>query len=427
MPVTAVVGAQWGDEAKGKVVDMLAGKAKYAVRYSGGDNAGHTVVNPYGEFKLKLMPCGVFYKDTISIIGNGVVLNPASLFREMEDLKERGVDTSRLLISNRTNIIMPYHVLLDGLEEKSRGGRAIDTTRKGIGPAYTDKVTRTGIRAGDLLDKKEFREKLTSVLEYKNKLITKVYNEKPLSLDEIYENYCGYAERLAPYICDTTEVLATAVERNDTILLEGAQGFLLDPDFGTYPYATSSSPISAGACLGSGISPDRLTHIIGVFKAYQTRVGAGPMPTELKDETGDYIRELANEYGTGTGRPRRCGWIDIVAARFSMRINGFTSLAITRLDVLDKLPKLKICIAYNLGGKTIENFPASIPDLEKCQPVYEELPGWEKSTTDVRSFDDLPEKAKQYVHRLEELIGCPASIVSVGRSREDTIQTMPVF
>ena len=427
MPVAAVIGAQWGDEAKGKIVDMLAEKAKYAVRYSGGDNAGHTVVNPYGEFKLKLMPCGVFYSYNTSIIGNGVVLNPDSLFKEMDELNGRGIDTSRLLISNRTNIIMPYHILLDELEEKSRGGKAIGTMRKGIGPAYTDKVTRSGIRAGDLLDKKLFREKLEAALEYKNTLITKVYNEDPLSLNEIYEQYCGYAERLAPYICDTTEVLAAAVERNDAILLEGAQGLLLDLDFGTYPYATSSSPISAGACLGSGISPNRLTHIIGVFKSYQTRVGAGPMPTELMDETGNYIRELANEYGTVSGRPRRCGWFDVVAARFSRRINGFTSLAITRLDVLDKLPRLKVCTGYQLNGNIIDNFPASIPELEKCQPVYEELPGWEKSTSTARMFDDLPPKAQQYIHSLEELIGCPASIISVGRRREDTVQTIPIF
>jgi len=427
MPVVAVIGGQWGDEAKGKIVDMLAEKAKYAVRYSGGDNAGHTVVNPYGEFKLKLMPCGVFYNDTTSIIGNGVVLNPDTLFKEIDELNERGIDTSRLFISDRTNIIMPYHILLDGLEEKSRGGKAIGTMHKGIGPAYTDKVTRTGIRAGDLLDKKEFLEKLTVVLEYKNTLITRVYNEEPLSLEEIYKQYGEYGERLTPYICDTTKILAEAVERDDAILLEGAQGFLLDPDFGTYPYATSSSPISAGACLGSGLSPNRLTHIIGVFKAYQTRVGAGPMPTELKDEIGNYIRELANEYGTVSGRPRRCGWFDVVAARFSNRINGFTSIALTRLDVLDRLPQLKICVGYKVNGKTIEDFPASIPVLEKCQPVYEEFSGWETSTSEIRKFEELPVKAQKYINRLEELIGCPASIISVGRNREDTIQTMPIF
>lgn len=427
MPVTAIIGAQWGDEAKGKMVDMLSEKARYAVRYSGGDNAGHTVVNPYGEFKLKLMPCGVFYKNTMSVIGNGVVLNPKTLFAEMDELNERGIDTSRLLISDRTNIIMPYHILLDGLEEKSRGSKAIGTMHKGIGPAYTDKVTRTGIRAGDLMDKDVFREKLTAVLEQKNNLITKVYNAEPLSLEEIYSQYCEYAERLAPYVCDTTRVLAEAVERDDAILLEGAQGFLLDLDFGTYPYTTSSSPISAGACAGSGISPNKLTHIIGVFKAYQTRVGAGPMPTELKDEIGNKIREWANEYGTVSGRPRRCGWFDAVAARFSRRINGFTSVAITRLDVLDKLPKLQVCTGYNIDGEITDNFPASIPALEKCQPIYEEFPGWETDTSGARKFQDLPAKAQQYIRKLEELIGCPASFISVGRNREETIQTIPIF
>jgi adenylosuccinate synthase len=427
MPVAAVIGAQWGDEAKGKMVDILSEKARYAVRYSGGDNAGHTVVNPFGEFKLKLMPCGVFYKDTTSVIGNGVVLNPETLFAEMDDLEQRGIDTSRLLISDRTNIIMPYHILLDALEEKSRGARAIGTMHKGIGPAYTDKVTRTGIRAGDLLDPEEFLSKLTAALEYKNTLITRVYNEEPLSLDEIYQRYCGYGERLKPYICDTTKVLADAVARDDAILLEGAQGFLLDPDFGTYPYATSSSPVAAGACLGSGISPNKLTHIIGVFKSYQTRVGAGPMPTELKDKTGDMIREWANEYGTVSGRPRRCGWFDTVAARYSNRVNGFNSLAITRLDVLDRLPQLKICTAYKLDDDTIDNFPASIPTLEKCQPVYEELPGWETDTSYARKLEDLPDKAQKYIHKLEEIIGCPASFISVGRSRAEIIQTMPIF
>ena len=427
MPVAAIIGAQWGDEAKGKMVDMLSEKAKYAVRYSGGDNAGHTVVNPHGEFKLTLMPCGVFYEDTMSVIGNGVVLNPKALFAEMERLSKRGIDTSRLLISDRTNIIMPYHILLDGLEEKSRGSKAIGTMHKGIGPAYTDKVTRTGIRAGDLLDKKEFLEKLTMILDHKNTLITKVYNAEPLSLEEIYAEYCGYGERLATYVSDTTKILADAAERDDAILLEGAQGFLLDPDFGTYPYATSSSPVAAGACLGTGISPNKLTHIIGVFKAYQTRVGAGPMPTELKDEIGDAIRDWANEYGTVSGRPRRCGWFDGVAARYSSRVNGFTSLAITRLDVLDKLPQLKICTAYKLDGEETDSFPASIPALEKCQPVYEELPGWETDTSGTRKFEDLPDNAQKYVLRLEEIVGCSSSFISVGRSREETIVRQSIF
>ena len=427
MPVTAVIGAQWGDEGKGKIVDMLAGSADVIVRFSGGDNAGHTVVNPLGEFKLRLTPSGIFYPEATSIIGNGVVVNPKILLEEMDELNGRGIDTSRLYISDRAHLIMPYHILLDGLEEESRGGKAIDTTRKGIGPAYADKVARTGIRAGDLLDKDLLLERLTLALNYKNTVITKVYGAEPLSLDDIYREYCRYGERLSPHICDTTSILAEALNRNDRILLEGAQGFLLDPDFGTYPYGTSSSPIAAGACLGAGISPNKLTHIVGVFKAFQTRVGAGPMPTELKNEIGQTIRDCGQEYGTVTGRPRRCGWFDAVAAHFSTRINGFNSAAVTRLDVLDTLPTLNICIGYELDGKAIDYFPASIPALEKCQPVYEELLGWQTSIVDVRRFEDLPAAARQYVNRLEELIGCPASLISVGKSREQTIQKMPIF
>ena len=427
MPVIAVIGAQWGDEGKGKIVDMLAEEVKVVVRFSGGDNAGHTVVNPYGEFKLHLIPSGIFSPKAISIIGNGVVINPTVLIDEIDQLNKRGVDTSRLFISDRAHLIMPYHVLLDGLEEEARGGKAIGTTRKGIGPAFADKVARLGIRAGDLLDKKALRERLSSVLSYKNAILTKVYNTSPLSLDDIYRQYCQHAERLSPNICDTTAMLAEALDRNEPILLEGAQGALLDPDFGTYPYTTSSSPLAGGSCLGAGLGPSQLTHILGVFKAYCTRVGGGPMPTELKDDTGEAIRECGHEYGTTTGRPRRCGWFDAVAARLSTRINGFTTAAITRLDVLDKLPQLKICVGYKLDGQTIDNFPSSITALERCQPVYEEMPGWETSTNDVRQFDRLPPQAQQYVKRLEELTGCPASIISVGMRREQTIHKLPVL
>lgn len=427
MPVIAVIGAQWGDEAKGKIVDMLAESANIIVRFSGGDNAGHTVVNPLGEFKLRLTPSGIFYPGTTSIIGNGVVVNPLVLFKEMDELNERGIDTSRLFISDRAHVIMPYHIVIEGLEEEARGNGAIGTTRKGIGPAFADKVARTGIRVGDLLDRELFLDRLTVILDQKNTILTKIYGAEPLSLDEIYRQYCQYAERLSPHICDTTVMLAEALEHNQTILLEGAQGFLLDPDFGTYPFATSSSPLAAGACLGSGLSPRQLTHIIGVFKAYQTRVGAGPMPTELNNDIGECIRERAHEYGTVSHRPRRCGWFDAVAARLSNRVNGFTIAAITRLDVLDTLPQLKICVAYKLDGRTIDYFPASIPRLEKCQPVYEELPGWQTPTVDIRKFENLPPEARQYVNRLEEIIGCPASLVSVGRSREQTIVRQPIF
>ncbi len=427
MPVAAVIGAQWGDEGKGKIVDMLAEKAKYVVRFSGGDNAGHTVVNPFGEFKLRLTPSGIFYPDTTSVIGNGVVLNPAVLLSELEELNSRKVDTSRLYISDRTHLIMPYHIAIEGMEEDSLGNNAIGTTRKGIGPAYVDKMARTGIRTGDLLDKEVLRERLTLALEYKNKIITKVFRKEPLSFDEIYSQYCEYADRLSPLICDTTAMLAAALERNEPIILEGAQGTLLDPDFGTYPYATSSSPMAGSACSGSGLGPNQLTHILGVFKAFQTRVGAGPMPTELHDETGDAIREYGQEYGTVTRRPRRCGWFDAVAARLSKRVNGFTSIAITRLDVLDKMPRLKICTGYKIEGETIESFPASAAILGKCQPVYEEVTGWEKPTDGVRIFSELPTKAQRYVKRLEELIGCQASFISIGQRREQTIVRKSIF
>jgi adenylosuccinate synthase len=427
MPVAAVIGAQWGDEGKGKIVDMLAEKAKYVVRFSGGDNAGHTVVNPLGEFKLRLTPSGIFYPGTTSIIGNGVVINPAVLLSEIEELNSRKVDTSRLYISDRAHLIMPYHIFIEGMEEDALGGKAIGTTRKGIGPAYVDKVARTGIRAGDLLDKGVLRERISLALEYKNKIITKVFGKEPLSFDEIYSQYCEYADKLAPLICDTTVMLAAALDRNECILLEGAQGVLLDPDFGTYPYGTSSSPMAGGACLGSGLSPNQLNHTLGVFKAFQTRVGAGPMPTELDDEIGDAIREYGEEYGTVTHRPRRCGWFDAVAGRLSKRVNGFTSIAITRLDILDMLQRIRICTGYKVNGKIIEDFPASATVLEKCQPVYEELPGWEAPTGDIRIYKELPPKAQRYVKRLEELIGCPASLISVGKRREQTIVRRSIF
>ncbi|MBA7473219.1 Adenylosuccinate synthetase [subsurface metagenome] len=427
MPVIAVIGAQWGDEGKGKVVDLLAEKAKVVVRFSGGDNAGHTIVNPFGRFGLRLVPSGIFYPEATCIIGNGVVINPAVLIEEIESLNQRGVDTSRLFISDRAHLIMPYHILLDGLEEEWRGGKAIGTTRKGIGPAFADKVARYGIRAGDLLDKEALLERLRSTLDYKNTILTKVYGVSPLSLDEIYSQYCQYGERLAPHIKDTTIILEEALSREELVLLEGAQGTLLDPDFGTYPYTTSSSPLAGEGCLGTGIGPTKLSRILGVFKAYCSRVGTGPMPTELKNETGDLIRERGHEYGTVTGRPRRCGWFDAIAARFSTRINGFTGAAITRLDILDTFPRLKICVGYKLDGNTIDYFSGNIATLEKCQPIYEELPGWQAPISHIREYEQLPVKARQYVTRLEELISCPVNLICVGPEREQTILKMPIL
>jgi len=427
MPVIAVIGAQWGDEGKGKVVDLLAEKVNMIARFSGGDNAGHTVVNPYGEFKLHITPSGIFYPHTVCIIGNGVVINPPVLISEIDQLSQRGVDTSRLFISDRAHLIMPYHILLDGLEEELRGGKAIGTTRKGVGPAFTDKTARLGIRVGDLLDKETLRERLQFVLEYKNIILTKVHGVNALSLDEVYNDYCKYAERLAPFIKDTSIMIEETLSKEETILLEGAQGSLLDPDFGSYPYTTSSSPLSGSSCLGTGISPNRLNQILGVFKAYCTRVGSGPMPTELNDDIGNLIRERAHEYGTTTGRPRRCGWFDAVAARFTSRINGLTGAAITRLDILDTLPHIKICVGYKLGEQTIEYFPASIDALERCRPIYEELPGWQVPTTNIERYEELPYKTKQYLSRLEELISCPIKLICVGPRREQTIFKEPIW
>jgi len=425
MPAIAIIGAQWGDEGKGKVVDLLAERANMVVRFSGGDNAGHTVVNPQGEFRLHLIPSGIFFPHTVCIIGNGVVINPAVLIDEVDQLNRRGVDTSQLFISDRAHLIMPYHTLLDGLEEKWRGRKALGTTLKGIGPAFADKVARLGIRTGDLLDKELFQERLRLILSYKNTILTKIYGASPLSADEIYNQYRHYGERLAPYIRETTVMVEEALMREELVLLEGAQGALLDPDFGTYPYTTSSSPLAGGSCLGAGLGPGRISHVLGVFKAYCTRVGSGPLPTELEDETGDLIRERAHEYGTTTGRPRRCGWFDGVAARFSTRINGFTGVAITRLDVLDILPRLKVCVGYRGDGETINYFPPNVAALARYEPVYEELPGWQAPTSDIRQYEQLPFEARQYVARLEELISCPVNIVSVGAGREQTILKQP--
>jgi adenylosuccinate synthase len=425
MPVTAIIGAQWGDEGKGKIVDMLAEHADMVMRFSGGDNAGHTVVNQLGKFALHLVPSGIFSPKAVSVIGNGVVVNPRVLFDELDGLKQRDVDTSRFYISDRAHLVMPYHVLLDGLEEEARGGKAIGTTRKGIGPAFADKAARLGIRTSDLLDRDVFRDRLHAVLSQKNILLTMVYNTDPLSEDEVYDEYCRYGEILAPHICDTTELLEKAIDEGKQVILEGAQGTLLDPDFGTYPYATSSSPLAGGSCLGAGLGPTRLDEILGVFKAYCTRVGGGPMPTELEDEIGESIREEGHEYGTTTGRPRRCGWFDAVAARFSTRVNGYTQAVVTRLDVLDALPAIKICTGYELNGKRTDRFPAGAATLEKCRPIYEELPGWQTPISDIREFENLPSEARQYLSRLEELITCQVSIISVGMRREQTIFRVP--
>ena len=427
MAVVAIIGGQWGDEGKGKVVDFLAEKADMVARFSGGDNAGHTVINPYGEFQLHLVPAGIFRAHTTCIVGNGTVVNPPVLLEEIDNLQEHGVDTSHLFISDRAHLIMPYHILLDGLEEERRGGKAIGTTRRGIGPAFSDKIARMGIRAGDLLNKDAFRNRLSSILEFKNAVLCEVYRKSPLSVDEVFEQYCHYGDKLRPFIRDIGPIMREAIRNNGLILLEGAQGTLLDPDFGTYPYVTSSSPLAGGGSLGLGISPMAINRILGVFKAYITRVGSGPMPTELKDEVGELIRRKANEYGATTGRPRRCGWFDAVAARFSAEVNGFTELALTHLDTFDGFSSIKICTAYRLDNEMLDSFPSDIDVLGKCQPIYEELSGWQGPINEIRDFAQFPSEARRYLAKLEELVRCPINLVSVGSRREQMIKMGPTF
>jgi adenylosuccinate synthase len=427
MAVIVVVGGQWGDEGKGKVIDFLAEKAKMVVRFSGGDNAGHTVINPYGEFRLHLIPSGIFYPGVHCIIGNGVVINPAVLLEEIDNLQKHSVDVRHLAISDRAHLIMPYHILLDGLEEERRGKGVLGTTRRGIGPAFADKAARLGIRAGDLLDKEAFWDHLRPALEFKNAILTKVYQVSPLSLEEIYEQYCHYGERLAHFIRETNSILHEALLRGDLILLEGAQGALLDPDSGTYPYVTSSSPLAGAGSVGTGIGPREINRVIGVFKAYTTRVGGGPMPTESKDEVGELIRERGHEYGATTGRPRRCGWFDAVAGRFSVQINGCNAIALTHLDIFDGFPSIKICTAYKLDGKTLNYFPSDSTILERCQPIYEELPGWQEPISKIQNFDELPRQARYYLNRLEEILSCPISFISVGVKREQVTEVRPIL
>ena len=424
MPAIAVIGAQWGDEGKGKIIDLLADKVRIVARFSGGNNAGHTVVNQLGEFRMHLIPSGIFHPDVTCIIGNGVVIDPNTLLGEIESLRERKVSVENLLISDRAHLIMPYHILLDGLEEEARGKGAIGTTRMGVGPAFVDKTSRMGIRVCDLLDREIFRNRLTSVLEYKNSILTKLYGAAPLSLEELYRQYCDYEERLRPFIRETDVVIREALAKEEWVLLEGAQGTMLDLDFGSYPFVTSA--VEGGVSLGLGMRPTSVQQVIGVSKAYTTRVGGGPMPTELHDENGHLIREKAHEYGTTTGRPRRCGWFDAVVGRYTAEVNGFTSAAITRFDILDDFESLRICTAYEVNGVVHSRPPASSALFERCQPVYEEMPGWQSPTSHIRLFEDLPSRAQAYVKRIEELIGCPASIISVGPGREQTIMVRPL-
>ena len=421
MSVVALVGGQWGDEGKGKVIDSLAAQADMVVRFAGGDNAGHTTVNPHGTFRLHLIPSGIFYDRVVCVVGNGVVVNPSVMLREIAELREHNVTANNLIVSERAHLIMPYHILLDRLEEERRGKGAIGTTQRGIGPAFVDKVARTGLRVGDLLYPDEFRARLELVLEQKNALLTSMYRHEPLSIDQICEQYLAFAEDLRPHIADALPLLHDAMREGKYILLEGAQGALLDTDFGTYPFVTSSSPLAGGATVGSGIGPTDISSVIGVFKAYSTRVGSGPMPTELHDDMGNFIREKAGEYGATTGRPRRCGWFDAVAGRFSVQINGMTEIALTHLDIFDGFKSIKVCTGYHLGDKEVSTFPSRREEVELCQPVYEELDGWDECTEEVDSFSELPPNAQHYVRTIERLLGCEVSLVSMGPKREQMI------
>lgn len=423
MSVTVIVGAQWGDEGKGKITDYLAERSEVVVRYQGGNNAGHTVEKDGVQYKLHLIPSGILYPDKICVIGNGVVVDPSALLKEIEDLKAKGVEVKEdnLKISDRAHVVFPYHIKEDELEEKGKGDEDLGTTKKGIGPCYRDKTERIGIRMCDLMNAEVFREKLKKNLERKNKIFKDIYGEEGFDFEQIFETYREYAERLRPYVTDTSVLLYNLAKEGKKILFEGAQGTLLDLDFGTYPYVTASHPVAGGATIGAGIGPTMIDNVIGVVKAYTTRVGKGPFPTELKDEIGDFLREKGYEYGTTTGRPRRCGWIDIVMLRYAVRVSGITSLALTKLDTLTGLEKIKICTGYKINGKIIEDFPASLEELKMCEPIYEEMEGWSENIQDVRSFEDLPLNAKKYVKRLEELVGVEFSIISVGPEREETI------
>ena len=428
MPAYAVLGAQWGDEGKGKIIDFLARDADVVARFSGGNNAGHTVINDLGDFSLHIIPCGVFREGVMNVIGNGTVVDPDVLIEEIKSLSNVGIEVEgRLIISERAHLIMPYHVLLDTLAERSRGISAIGTTGRGIGPAYSDKTSRTGIRAADIFDQETLRERLENVLGFTNDVITKVYGAKAVSLDELYEKCLVWADKLRPYVGPAGRHVNEVLDSGGNVVLEGAQGILLDLDHGTYPYVTSSSPTIGGASTGLAIQPQHISTVLGVFKAYNTRVGKGPFPTELFDEVGEKIRTLAQEFGTTTGRPRRVGWFDGVAARYSTRINGYTSAVITRLDVLDGFEKLKVCTGYNLDGEILDEIPGGSAALEKCVPVYETLNGWDKPTAGMSDIAGLPKEAREYVDRLEELINCQVDIISTGPHRDQTIMPESVI
>ena len=421
MPAVVLVGAQWGDEGKGKATDLLGERVDYVVRYQGGNNAGHTVVIGDKKFALHLLPSGILTPGVIPVIGNGVVIDLAVLFHELDGLIEKGVDVSRLRVSANAHIITPYHVTIDKTSERFLGKRAIGTTGRGIGPTYGDKVGRLGIRVQDLFDPSILRQKVEGSLAQKNPLLTKVYNRAAIRVDDVVAELLSFADRLKPMVSDTALELHQALERGQTVLLEGGQGTLLDVDHGTYPFVTSSSPIAGGATIGAGIGPTKITSVIGILKAYTTRVGAGPFPTELFDESGEFLRRVGHEFGTTTGRERRCGWFDAPVARYATRINGLTDVFLTKLDVLTGLEVIPVCVAYEVDGVRTDEIPVSQSDFHHAIPVYEDFPGWSEDITGATSFDDLPKNAQDYVLALERLTGTRISAIGVGPDRNATI------
>jgi adenylosuccinate synthase len=421
MPAIVLLGAQWGDEGKGKATDLLGDRVDYVVRYQGGNNAGHTVVIGDQKYALHLLPSGILSPNVVPVIGNGVVIDPGVLLTEIKGLNERGIDTSKLKISTNAHLITPYHRTIDKVSERFLGNSKIGTTGRGIGPAYADKINRIGIRIQDLFDPSILQQKIEGALRDKNQVLIKVFNRKGLEVEEVLKEYLEYAEILAPYIADTGLLLNKALDAGKNVLLEGSQGTLLDVDHGTYPFVTSSNPTAGGACTGSGIGPTRISRVIGIVKAYTTRVGSGPFPTELFDEDGEKLRTIGGEIGVTTGRARRCGWYDAPIARYAVRVNGLTDFFLTKLDVLTGWEKIPVCVAYEVDGKRVEELPASQSDFHHAKPIYEYLPGWSENITKARTFEELPANARAYVKYLEEISGAPMSAIGVGPGRDETI------
>jgi len=421
MPASIIVGAQWGDEGKGKATDLLGGRVDYVVKPNGGNNAGHTVVVGGEKFELKLLPAGILSPNATPVIGNGVVVNPEALFAEIDGLEARGADTSRLRISANAHLVAPFHQTMDKVTERFLGKRAIGTTGRGIGPAYMDKVGRLGIRVQDIMDESILRQKVEGSLRQKNQLLVKVYNRRHVEAEEIVQHFLSYAERLKPMIVDSTLLLNQALDEGRTLLMEGGQATFLDVDHGTYPFVTSSNPTAGGACVGSGVGPTRIDRVIGIQKAYTTRVGAGPFPTELFDQWGTYLQKTGGEYGVNTGRPRRCGWYDAVLARQAARINGFTDLFLTKLDVLTGIEQIPVCVAYDVDGVRHDEMPMTQTDFHHATPIYEHFDGWTEDISGAKTLEDLPANARRYVEALEELSGCRISAIGVGPDRENTI------